>query len=417
MKNDIKTKILSASIKIPFQVLINSLLPKFLSINNYGAYDLVLSIGQRIYSLIEGGSLTAFYIRYSKNNEKGFLSYYLKYVIYSIIISVIVFFILYAINFLRYDKIGLSITEFILFIIYLWLLFVINFLTKVYDASNKTKIIEIVKVIIFIISSLFLITLLFFNYYNDFRLLLIFNIIIYGLFSAFLLYKIEGINIFNKNKKKDYKKYLINYTKPLYLYLLISTLSIILGRIILQYYGDNLFQALYGLSFKIVTVFIVLMSSVVPILTREFSKSLNDFKKFKLLLNESFVYISLIGIFFFFFIFIFSEKLLILFGGVDYLIASNSLKVLGFVPLIQTLNQILGSYYYSRNEVKSFSKKGILASIFSITLLYIMFVHLNEYFEGDFSLLLAISYLGGQIIRFIILFSGIKLKFILSKNE
>ena len=107
-------------------------------------------------------------------------------------------------------------------------------------------------------------------------------------------------------------------------------------------------------------------------------------------------------------------------GSVAQMVLQNlfpELKVLGFVPLIQTLNQILGSYYYSRNEVKSFSKKGILASIFSITLLYIMFVHLNEYFEGDFSLLLAISYLGGQIIRFIILFSGIKLKFILSKNE
>lgn len=76
MNRDVKIKTLHSLIRIPLQFGLAWALPVIMTTRYYGSYDFVLNAFNRINSLIEGGSLTAFYVKYSKNKDEGLVSFY-----------------------------------------------------------------------------------------------------------------------------------------------------------------------------------------------------------------------------------------------------------------------------------------------------------------------------------------------------
>ena len=257
MKKDIKAKLLATTLKLPVLAVINLILPRILGVSNFGKFEFLNSISLKLLSFFENGTLTGFFVKYSKNpNEINFVYYYFRFIILSTIIVSIFISLAFILdfNFLIWEDNSFVIV--LLSFLFAAELFLLNFISRVYESNNLTHKSEFLK----LISQIFLCTLLAITFYYLSGIKLIWLYVIYISLNLFLIIYLgsSNINFFSKDLFKIsgtyYTKYLYKYSSPLIIYFIISTASEIFTRWYLQKIGGDSEQAFYGLSLKITTL-------------------------------------------------------------------------------------------------------------------------------------------------------------------
>lgn len=366
MKKDIKAKLFATTLKLPVLAIINLILPRILGVSNFGKFEFLNSISLKLLSFFENGTLTGFFVKYSKNpNEIDFVYYYFRFIILSTIIILI--FISFAFildfNFLIWDDNPFIIV--LLSFLFAAELFLINFISRVYESNNLTHKSEFSK----LIGQTFLCTLLVITLYYFSGIKLVWLYVIYISLNLLLIIYLgtSNINFFSKDLFKisgrtTYTKYLYVYSSPLIVYFIISTAAEIFTRWYLQKIGGDTEQAFYGLSLKIITILTLILASVIPILTREFSKAGESVLTNKLY-SKSFINLLFLSISLSTIMSTNSDFIIKIFGGSSFSFASPVLKLVAFIPTFQLLNQLNGSLLYSKAKTKSYSKVGIVLSV------------------------------------------------------
>jgi O-antigen/teichoic acid export membrane protein len=226
--------------------------------------------------------------------------------------------------------------------------------------------------------------------------------------TTFLLLKnIPNLKL-GKEDALGYLNYFYRYCKPLYMYLSISVISVLIGRTILQIINVPEEQSYYALAFKFISVFLIVLGAAVPILTRALSR-LDNLIEIKKNTVSSLRLVALFGSVAGLFLYIAADYIVLVFGGQEYSESVRVLRFLVFVPILQISNQVLGSFHYSVGLTARYSRAGIIASflgIFWVLLAYVL--DGKEVFSFD-AKVVAITYTLNQLGRFILLYRSFKL--------
>ena len=197
MKKDIKAKLFATTLKLPVLAIINLILPRILGVSNFGKFEFLNSISLKLLSFFENGTLTGFFVKYSKNpDEIDFVYYYFRFIILSTIIILI--FISFAFildfNFLIWDDNPFIIV--LLSFLFAAELFLINFISRVYESNNLTHKSEFSK----LIGQTFLCTLLVITLYYFSGIKLVWLYVIYISLNLLLIIYLgtSNINFFSK---------------------------------------------------------------------------------------------------------------------------------------------------------------------------------------------------------------------------
>lgn len=399
MNKEFPQKILSTLIKIPLQVLIALIMPRILTKESYGFYDYYYNIISKFTSIIDGGSGNALFVHYSKNKNNQIINYYLRYLT---IIYVVFFFLISTIGYLIIDE-SYKIILILLIFTHVFNLLVLRAMSNVQDALGNIWFNEKQKIIQLILNLTYLIVV--YSFFENYNLLLILigffciNLITIARYNIAYFFRIS----LDKSSKDEFRIYFIKYVKPLLIYLILSNLIIIVGRFLLNIYGDFEDQAEYGISLKITSVATILLTSIIPLVTRDISV-INKIENSGIYLRNIFVINLGIGLLTFTCFYLFSDYFVLLFGGYNYKDAGSILKLLGLMPLLTIINQIFGSYYYGNELTRIYAKRAILSSIFGLLVTIISMKLLSyEFFSFRASIILALSIIFSQFIRALIL--------------
>lgn len=407
MNRDALAKVLHSIIKIPIQFALAWALPTIMTTKYYGSYDFVLNAFNRINSLIEGGSLTAFYVKYSKNKDEKLVSFYAVLLLLFLPVLLIFSGIFYPVI---ENKIYLDFFSYMLTVIQSWNVLALSFMTKLFDAKNRTHFIEKYKNIILLLTLIILVILV----YNPIPLNQVLCIIV--IFQLFTTGVVLINNIlrpeYSKEIYSEYLKYFYNYCKPLYVYLSVSVVSILIGRALLQVLNIPEQQSYYALAFKFISVSLIVLSAAIPILTRELSRQ-DDLNLIKATTRQNLFLVVLLGIMVAALLYFFASPLILLLGGQQFFDSIEVLKYLVFVPVLQISNQVLGSFHYSVGLTRRYSRAGIIASLLAILWIAIAFVLNRKGVISFDAIVVAITYTLNQLGRFILLFRS----FILTNDK
>lgn len=403
MNRDALVKILHSIIKIPIQFGLAWTLPVIMTTKFYGSYDFVLNAFNRINSLVEGGSLTAFYVEYSKRKEEKLVSFYAILLIGFLFILIFLAGITY--KFVA-PKIYLDLASYMLTVLQSWNILVLSFLTKMFDARNRTYFIEKFKNATLFITLVILILLV----YNPLPLRYVLSIIVLFQFAVTTILLLKNTVLFRLSKEVSlgYLNYIYTFCKPLYIYLIVSVISVLIGRAILQVISVPEEQSYYALAFKFISVVLIILGAAVPILTRALSR-LDSLREIKRKTLDSLKAVVFFGLILGLLLYISADKLVLAIGGQEYIQSIEVVRFLVLVPFLQIANQVLGSFHYSLGLTALYSRAGIIASllgIFWVLLAYLL--DAREVFPFN-AKMVAITYTLNQLGRFILLYRSFKL--------
>jgi O-antigen/teichoic acid export membrane protein len=388
--------------------IINSILPRILGPLNYGNFDFLTDISNKIINFFDNGISIAFFTKLSHNkHDKKIIKYTNK-----IIVLICVFFLLISLS-TYYNNIYNFIwpNQKFLFVFFSCILAIITFysniLYKIFDAVGLTMQGEMVKLFNLLFSLiLFSIIFLFFKttsleifYLVQILLMAIVIVISFILLTRNNFTPVPNIILSNEDTNK-LNSYFWNYSSPLLLYGIIILISTTAERWILQKFGGALEQGYFAIANKLSAFVFIFTGAMMPLLMREISKSFAnaDISKIKNLFLRNFKILYFIVSFLSVFVAINAKFIVSVIGGQGYESASQVVILMSFYPIHQTIGQINGTIYMSTERTKTYKNISIITAPFSIVLSYILIAPLSEYGFNLGALGLAIQML---IIQFI----------------
>lgn len=162
----------------------------------------------------------------------------------------------------------------------------------------------------------------------------------------------------------------------------ISSLSSIIIPTYLGLIGQLSELAFFNIADKIKSAAIIVLHpishSLYPRMSYLFKVS---FKEAFSLAKMSFILLFSLSGLFSIFIFIFSENILFFFGGKDFILASNFLRIISFIPLISTINNFFVEQLIIPNSDGKFIEKGNFIK-FLVVCISILPLHKNYGISG-----------------------------------
>ena len=365
------------------------IVPRALGVNNYGNFNFATTIVNQILTFLDFKTSTCFYTKLSqRQRESNLLLFYAYYTIAILILLVIIISVISMTSLKIFIFSELSISIIYYAVIYVILFWILGLLIKVMDANGATVPLEQMRIINKIISTVIILSLYFYTkltltmyFYYMFGVSLALIIPIFIYIKRRIGYSIKLFPLLEKEIVVSYIKEFSIYSSPLALYVILSFISLSFDRWILQISGGSFQQGLYSFSFTLTNYTFMFISAMFPLFTRELSIFARDndilgmarlFRRYVPLLYSLSAYFAC-------FIFVNAESIIRIFGGVNYLSATTSLKILAILPLISTYSMLNGAVVYANGNTKIFLK---IALIFTPIGMITTFILISGKFGG-----------------------------------
>ena len=354
--------------------LTSIVIARILSVDDFGLYQYMLSIGQSIVLLASLNMGNAYYTFISKRRYPSIYNYVFAFS-QLLLFSVLIFLFLAFIKSILFYDLKL---EFILVCLFGSFVFFSLRQQAIYilESHRKSLLLQILLV------TFSLINLAVISYYGYKEILDIGTIflsmsVVY--FSLWVL-TIQFIPISNslKTAKISFKKEFVsyrNYIVPLILSMVVIQVGVIFDRWMLQTYSGSIEQAYFGISYRFAVIATILSASVVNIFWKEISSLIERNKSeeaIKLLIEWHSLVIKFI-LFACLFIFINAENLILLTYGEEYSGSVKTLKIMAFFPLLQTSVHLLTTYLFSDSLTSPIAKISIISSLLGMIFIFIFF--------------------------------------------
>lgn len=381
-------KLLSNFSRSGISSVIQLMIPRSLGPVAYGNFGFMTAFFDNIVNSLEVGSSYWFYTKLSqKKDDKRIVVFYR--LIMAGMIFLVLSFVFIAIVTNNNQKIWIDQSKQIIYlaVIYSIMNWILDVNTKIMDAygltvnSEKLKIIQkvialVVISLLFFLHKLNLVTFFMYNYF----------IVVLLLFFFFIIKKRSGylVPLTFKVKKEEGKYYLKDlylFVYPLAIYTVVSLVTGIFDRWLLQKFGGSIQQGYFTLSFKISTIIALFTVSLTPLLMREFSIAFGkkDMENMRAMFRRYLPIMYTLTAYLSCFVAVQYDKIVLIFGGSEYSGAGLVVMVMAFFPIHQTYGQLTSTVYFATGQTRLYRNIGIIGMVFGWPLVYFLLAPKNMF--------------------------------------
>ncbi len=178
----------------------------------------------------------------------------------------------------------------------------------------------------------------------------------------------------NRPEIRSYSKEFYTYSAPLFVYSLVSLVTGIFDRWILQTFSGSVEQGYFGLSVSIGAVCFLFASAMTPLILREFAvAATTDTARMRKLFARHIPLLFAITTIIAVFVSVQADKVSTLLGGAKFQEASLAVGIMALYPIFQTYGQLNGSFFYATGKTQVYRNIGVFTMVLgSIVTLFVL---------------------------------------------
>lgn len=368
-------KLVSSVLIAIINIIIQLILPRALSVDDYGFYTFNLNVFTSIVTMATLSVPSAMVSKFSKrNNEIGHIYFY---IFFSIAIIMLLNIVIIGIVFSKwYDKIfsGQVLTTVILGLETSIVLRVFTDNIGIFDAMAIARYPAVVQIVSKIVIFISVICIYFFNELTLTSFYSI-QIITIGLLSVLMVYsaikEIKKGNVIVNRGLYHYAKEYFEFCKPLVLYNIFSQFVIIFMNWVLLKNGGAVEQAMFGAAWQLNTLVSYVFSPYAELSKREFAVNVKNNHQLKILYEKSLRLMMWLTSYFAIYIALGSKWLLPIVFGNKYEGATIVTILIMYYTIFQAWGQIAGAFLLATEQTKMQAKLGIINQFVMITFTFL----------------------------------------------
>ncbi|MGC9065446.1 MAG: lipopolysaccharide biosynthesis protein [Candidatus Ratteibacteria bacterium] len=363
------------------------IIPRALGPKAFGDFNFLTNFFSQVVSFFDMGSSTGFFTKISQRQKES--SLFIFYLWFAGLLAII---ILLGVSLAGIFHLSHRLWpgQSILFVYCgaLWAIFnwIFNVLNQATDAYGLTVSAEMRKLYQKLFGMILIVVLFYYNLINLGSFFLYQYLIQFFLIGAFLMVlqqnkKLPSVWRISRETARNYTKEFISYCYPLFIYSLISLITGIFDRWILQYYSGSVQQGFYGLGYQIGTICFIFISSMTPLFIREFSVAYgnNDKDRMVFLFRRYIPFLYTVTAYFSCFAATQADVLIKILGGSQYIPALPSVILMSLFPIHSVYGQLSGSVFFATGNTKLYRNIGVPFMIFGSILTYILIAPQNKF--------------------------------------
>lgn len=361
------------------------LIARGLGPENYGVFAFLLASFSAIKQLLDMGTSSAFYTFISKQNKaKLFFLYYFSWVLMQFTIGLAFISILAPDEWIDSIWRGESRERVVLaFIAVFFQQHIWQIISQVGESQRLTVRVQLLNLII-AVCHFSLICILYM--YSSLSLEYIYYFILVEFIGAiFIAYKlfpisyVEG-NVSLKGVLIEFKRFCL----PLIPYAWVSMILGFTDTWLLQKFGGAVEQAYFAVASQFAAVSLIVTASILKILWKEVAEAneQNDMARVYVLYRLSNKILFFVGALISGFIIPWSEEIVIVMLGTEYIGASFVLALMFLYPIHQSLGQVNGTMFFALERTRPYVLIGICSMIVSTCFAYFMIASTDAAIPG-----------------------------------
>lgn len=388
-------------------LIIQIIVPRGLGPAGLGSFNFLTTFMQQVFSFTDMGMSMAFYTKLSKRQqEKKLLGFYLLLGLVAgllIALALSIPFLLGLQGMVWPDQATP----------YIWMAFGFAFLGKfsqginyIGDAFGYTVPVERVRIVQKIVSLALIVAMFYFGWFSlsnyFFYQYLLFGLLTYMWYRVIVARNKEafsGIGV-SKDEAISYSKEFYHFASPLILFNLISMLSQIGERWLLQTFAGTLEQGYYGFAFNIAGLTAIFTTAMTPLIMREMSVAHgnSDMERMRRLYRYYVPLLFGVATYFSLFTSMQAESITFFFGGEKFAEAVKTVAIMAFFMLFGTYGQLSGTIYYATGRTRLYSALSIIQMVAGILLAYFLIADSGHFGLGLGAVGLSIKMVGMQVV-------------------
>ena len=375
-KNRYIIKVLSSVLLAVLNTVIQLLLPRIFSVEEYGYYSYNLNVFTSIVVIANLSTSNALVAKFSKrNDETGLVLFYLKFVaLVSLIVSVAVA-ILYPLDFFKEAFAGQTI---IIVLLSLETSLVTKLLTdtiSMYDASAISRFPAFVQIILKLIICCSVLTGFLIGRY-DLTVFYLTQVITTLIAVAVLIYALlkdnrQRYGVMKKHNTVSYIREFWVYCRPLVLAMAFSQLVVIVMNWALMTWSGVSQQALFGIAWQLNSLVTYVFSPYAELSKREFAVISEDKDSLKYRFDQSLRLMTWLTSYFAIFIAFMSSSIVPILFGDKYDQVTPIIAIIMFYTVFQSIGQLTGSYLIAIEDTKANAGISILGQVITISFVFL----------------------------------------------
>ncbi|MDC0553778.1 hypothetical protein OAO25_00970 [Flavobacteriaceae bacterium] len=362
-----------------FGLITFALIPRGLGPVAYGDFSFLTVFFLQLIPFITFSTSIGFFTKLAQRQEEfGLVSFFGRIIIIGFTILFVFIFVIQLFDLTIFIWPDQQFKFIVMAFFYTLLTFAVDFLTQISDARGITVSTEIAKLFQKFLGFLLVLGLFYSEYLNltnffyyHFLILLLLIIVLV------IILKQSGFSIFQSwhldtLQMKKYFQEFYDYSKPLFLYSLITVLVGLLDRWLLQKYGGSVQQGFFAFAFKVGAICFLFSGAMTSIITREFAISFKkkDLAGMRSLFRRYIPLIYSITAFISCFVAVQAKEIILIIGGEEFSGALMPMIIIAFYPIHQTYGQLSSSVFYASGETKTYSTIGFFLKLSSLPILY-----------------------------------------------
>lgn len=361
-------KIASSLIIVLMNAIVQLLLPRALSIEEYGFFSYNLNMFTSIVSIANFSASNALTTKFAKRNEElGIVVFYLKYSIFVAIVLTVCLIILYPV--ILYETVflgeSLGVVFFALEVVIITRLQ--TDIVGVYDAFALAKLPAVAQIINKIVLSIVVIAGFLFGKL-DLMFFYISQFIVLGVISLYLVRCIFLIQkkmypLYIEKTVKYYLREFYIFCKPLVFSNMVSQLSVVLLNWSLMHWGGVVEQALFGAAWQFNVLASYIFEPYAAVVKREFAIRVDNLSELKESYIDSVKMMSWLTAGFVVFVGVNSDWLVNLIYGDQYANTSKIVFVIMIYTLFQALGQMTGVFLLATERTVQSARLGVIGQV------------------------------------------------------
>ena len=370
-------KLLSSVVIAGLNIIIQLLLPRALSVEEYGYYSYNLNIFTSVVVMANLSASNALVSRFSKRNEEiGYVRFYLKFFAVMALVLNIGLFVLYSfLPRVRDSFGGQTIGTVILALVSYIVTKLLSDTISVYDATAISRFPAMMQMLLKVLMSVAVVGGYFLGIL-DLRLFYIFLSLITGgiVLLLLLLYSKDHKKRFAVRYDRGIKIYLKEYyefCKPLVLATVIAQAVVIIMNYSLMHYSGVTEQAMFGAAWQLNALLAYVFQPYAELLKREFAVLAEDGVKLKDRLIQSIRIMFFVTAYFAVFIAVFAGVILPILYGDKYAGAVTVVQLVMLYTVYQAIGQVSGAFFIACEWTRANAVFTVSAQVLTLIFVFL----------------------------------------------
>lgn len=406
-KNRYIIKVLSSVLIAIVNMIIQVLLPRLFSVEDYGYYTYNLNVFTSVVVIANLSSSNALISKYSKRNDEiGLVYFYLKFFAAMSILLTIGTVILYQFDFIRSVFAGQTLIVVLLGIETAIVTKLLTDCISMYDASAISRFPALIQVLMKGLISATVILGFFYGSYNLVTFYIV-QFVVTALAISILLIAIikDQQRRYPQIKSCMSRQYIgefVEFCKPLVVANIVAQVVVIIMNWALMKWSGVAEQAIFGVAWQLNSLISYVFSPYAELSKREFAVLNDNVEQLKNRFVQSLKLMFWLTSYFAIFTAFMSGHILPIIYGDKYSNATLVTAIIMFYTVYQSWGQITGSYMISREKTKANAIISIIGQLLTVAGVFLFQMPNVIWDESLGAIGIAVNYLVANIITSII---------------